>query len=152
MHLHKYSKRTRLACSAEQLYDWHSRPEAFIELQPPWERVEQLGSPEPLHEGQLVRIRIRVGPLALRWDSLISELSRPAGFTDVQKHGPFLFWRHRHSFVDNKTGGCTLHDQIEYRLPLGWLGEFVAGRMVRQRLDRMFSYRHALMLDRFGSE
>jgi uncharacterized protein (TIGR01777 family) len=40
--------------------------------------------------------------------------------------------------------GCALEDKVEYRLPVGPLGQRVAGKQVSQRLERMFKYRHRL--------
>lgn len=36
-------------------------------------------------------------------------------------------------------------DEIEYALPLGWLGELVAGNFTREKLRRMFDYRHEVV-------
>jgi ligand-binding SRPBCC domain-containing protein len=38
--------------------------------------------------------------------------------------------------------GCWLVDCIVYVPPLGVLGRWLGGRLVRSRLERMFSYRH----------
>jgi ligand-binding SRPBCC domain-containing protein len=34
-----------------------------------------------------------------------------------------------------------MHDVVEYELPFGWLGRFVAGRLVRRELEKIFEYR-----------
>jgi hypothetical protein len=39
---------------------------------------------------------------------------------------------------------CQLEDDVEYSLPLGWLGRIVGAAGVRVKLERMFAYRHAV--------
>ena len=148
--VHTFTKRTALACSARELYDWHLRPEAFTELQPPWERVRQTSEPEVLHEGQVVRIQVIIGPLRLPWESLISEMREGELFVDEQLRGPFASWRHEHRFITVEGHGSILEDHITYRLPLEPLSLWFAGGMVRNRLQRMFDYRHSVMLEHFG--
>jgi hypothetical protein len=36
-------------------------------------------------------------------------------------------------------------DEMEYALPLSWLGEMIAGHFTRARLQRMFDYRHQVI-------
>ena len=63
-------------------------------------------------------------------------------FRDSQIKGPFALWRHTHSFYPDGPSACYLEDRVEYALPLGALGKFIAGRFIRRKLDRLFSYRH----------
>ena len=58
--------------------------------------------------------------------------------------GPFWKWDHEHIF-EEKDGRTTVIDQIDYKVPFGFLGEIVdkilGGRLVKQRIDRMFKAR-----------
>jgi ligand-binding SRPBCC domain-containing protein len=40
-------------------------------------------------------------------------------------------------------------DDVEYELPLGWLGELVGGAFTRAKLQKMFDYRHQVVLQHF---
>jgi ligand-binding SRPBCC domain-containing protein len=40
-------------------------------------------------------------------------------------------------------------DEIEYELPLGWLGGIIAGEFTRAKLKKMFDYRHQVVLEHF---
>ena len=62
----------------------------------------------------------------------------------MQESGPYSLWHHTHAFED-VPGGTIVRDQIRYRLPLGGLGEIVAGWLVRADLAKIFSYRHLAM-------
>lgn len=61
----------------------------------------------------------------------------PHEFVDVQEHGPFRTWTHRHRFFEVPTG-AKLVDEISYVLPLSTF----AAPFVEVRLHRMFAYRH----------
>jgi ligand-binding SRPBCC domain-containing protein len=65
-------------------------------------------------------------------------------FADRQVDGPFAYWYHRHLFSDDGQGGTILRDEVDYRLPLGLLGERLGQRFVESRLKKMFDYRHLI--------
>ncbi|WP_224366962.1 SRPBCC family protein [Hyalangium versicolor] len=76
------------------------------------------------HLGRVWRLRSRV-----------TVLERPQLFTDVQVHGPFASFEHRHRF-EPVEGGTRMVDEWEHRAPLGWLGRvadwlFLSRHMVR---------------------
>ena len=68
-----------------------------------------------------------------------------------QRRGPFAYWRHRHRFEPTARGTTLMTDEVEYALPLGWLGELIAGGAVRARLQRMFDYRHRVVAEKMQS-
>ena len=49
---------------------------------------------------------------------------------------------HTHRFLEAPGGQTLPRDEIDYTLPLGAIGAALGGRMVRQRLERMFKFRH----------
>jgi ligand-binding SRPBCC domain-containing protein len=65
-------------------------------------------------------------------------------FSDVQVSGPFAYWKHTHTFEPDGPDACTLEDKVEYALPFGLLGRWVAGRYVRHTLEKMFEHRHTV--------
>lgn len=92
--------RTHMPATAEQLYDWHQRPEAFSRLSPPWQRVvieSQVGTVCP-RDRKLLRIPV-IGPLGIRWELVHSNDLDTHGFVDTQVKGPFRSWRHEHRFM-----------------------------------------------------
>jgi uncharacterized protein (TIGR01777 family) len=140
----KFVARSPMPVSAAELARWHLREGAFERLCPPWERIEAPGDRGPIHEGQRVELRLRAGPLRIRWTALHRDLG-PDGFRDVQVEGPFARWEHRHRFEALGEEASRLADEIEYRLPGGFLGRVLAGGALRRRLRRTFTYRHALL-------
>ena len=63
-------------------------------------------------------------------------------FADRMVEGPFASWLHRHVVTPEGPDRCVLTDDIEYELPLGWLGRIAGGPFARWNLERMFEFRH----------
>lgn len=134
----KFEKRSLMPCSAQELFEWHASSGGFGRLAPPWQKLEILSEDPGLDVGK--RIELKMGtPIGMRrWVARHVECEEGKGFSDVQEEGPFKSWRHDHAFIQLDDGGCELLDSIEYRLPLGGLGE----SYVAKQLEKSFSYRH----------
>jgi len=72
------------------------------------------------------------------------EYEEDSYFSDLQVSGPFAYWKHTHSFEPDGPAACLLEDKVEYALPFGFLGRWLAGSFVRRKLEEMFKYRHAV--------
>ena len=136
-----FIKKVELPVSAEQAFIWHERPGAFGRLTPPWERVEVVEATGGIRDGARVEIRVRaLGPVGFK--SVYRHVDYVEGkrFVDIQERGPFRKWRHEHRFHPAGDGRCVLEDHIEYEAPP------LSGRLVNERLNRMFTFRHAVTL------
>lgn len=146
-----YVKRTRFPVSAEHLFAWHAAPDALERLTPPWERVRVVRRTGTIREiGSRVEIRVRIGPFWQTWISEHTACEEGRMFRDSQIKGPFSLWRHTHRFEPDGPSACYLEDRVEYALPLGALGRIVAGRLVRRKIERLFSYRHEFTAQAIG--
>lgn len=102
-----------------------------------------------MHTGQ--RIRYNVRPLLgipLQWETLITDVDEPVCFIDTQAKGPYALWRHEHRF-QAMEGGVRMNDRVEYRLPMGVLGEWAHRTFVRRRLEHIFDFRHRALQEMF---
>ena len=145
MSLQTYHRRSPMPASADDLYAWHARPAAFQRLQPPWESVQVVDQQGSFGEGFKVTIRATLfGPIGKDWVAQVFDVEPGRQFRDRQLAGPFAEWTHTHAMLPDGTDTSVLDDTIEYRLPLGAVGEFFASGTVRDRIGRMFAYRHAL--------
>lgn len=138
----RYVKETRIAAPPEAVFRFHETPDALANLIPPWEKMEVVESAGSLRPGSKVVLRGRVGLLPIPWVAVHTEYSPPHLFADRQEAGPFAWWYHRHHFLDDGQGGTILRDEVEYQLPLGPLGRWMLGWLIRRQLERMFAYRH----------
>jgi ligand-binding SRPBCC domain-containing protein len=59
-------------------------------------------------------------------------------------------WRHRH-LISPHPDGSMLRDEIEFELPLGPLGAFVASLAVIPRLEKLFEYIHRITREWCGN-
>jgi uncharacterized protein len=144
--------RLDLPVSVQAAWDWHMRPEAFLDLTPPWRKVSVVETDGEIADGSRVLIRLHLGPFHKDWEAIHEKVRPPHGFRDVQKRGPFAAWRHDHLFESRGPDACTLIDRIHYRLPFGALGKLVAGAFVRRDLERLFAHRHQVTLAALEAE
>jgi ligand-binding SRPBCC domain-containing protein len=138
----RYVKETRINAPPEVVFAFHESPGALQHLIPPWENMQVIESAGSLQLGSKVVLRGRLGLFPIRWVAIHTEFDPPHLFADRQESGPFAWWYHRHHFVDDGQGGTILRDEVEYQAPLGRIGHWLGGGLIRRKLDRMFAYRH----------
>lgn len=149
-----YIKRTPLKADAKAVFDWHHTADALNKLIPPNEGiqvVEQKGSIS--EEGSTTTLAIPfIGPLKVTWVSRhhnYRDEETFKQFMDTQVKGPFNHWVHAHKVLKNGDQ-CILEDEIEYELPLGFVGDLFGHWLVKRKLDAMFDYRHRVMQQVFS--
>jgi ligand-binding SRPBCC domain-containing protein len=145
----KFVRTSEIQASPATVFAWHERPGVVEELTPPWEKVKILERGNGLQVGTRVVFRLHSGPWPQTWVAEHVEYAPPHLFADVQRQGPFAYWSHRHRFEPTPRGTTLMTDEIEYKLPFGWLGELVAGWFVRAKLKKMFEYRHQVVANAF---
>jgi hypothetical protein len=136
--------RTRIEAPAAEVYVWHALPDALEQLTPPGEHVEVLEKTGGIERGARVVMRFGRWPFRRRWVAEHQDFHAGRYFSDVQVSGPFAYWRHTHTFEPEGPAACILEDRVEYALPFGFLGRWVAGKFVRRKLEKLFEYRHSV--------
>ena len=137
----RFEKTLHVPVPVRELFAWHARRGAVDRLVPPWEGVVVESFERGIEDGRVVfRMPAPLG--FLRWVARHEDFVADRRFCDVQERGPFARWRHEHLFEPDGLAGSCLTDRIEYALPMGRVGALLGGRMVRRKLDRMFSFRH----------
>lgn len=149
MRRHRFIKQSEIPAAPEAVFAWHEQPGAVEKLTPPWEKVEMLERGQSLQVGTRVVFKVFTGPIGQKWVAEHIEYDPPRLFADVQRQGPFAYWYHRHRFEPTERGTTLMTDDIEYALPMGWLGELVGGSFTRAKLQKMFEYRHQVVLENF---
>ncbi len=135
-----FVKQSRIAASAERVFEWHEQPEALTKLIPPGTPARVVEHTGGIRDGARVVIEMGYRPFTIRWVALHQNYIAGRQFQDVQVSGPMKFWRHTHLFIADGDG-CILRDHVEFELPMPPLGE-IAWPMVRSKLEKMFEYRH----------
>lgn len=104
---------------------------------------------EALFEGALIDYRLRLHGVPIRWRTRIDIWDPPRTFVDTQLKGPYRSWHHTHEF-EPLDGGTLVRDVVRYELPLGALGELVAGNLVEHDVALIFAYRRTRLLELFA--
>ncbi len=140
----RFVRQSIIAASAETVFAFHERPDAFARLTPPWQQVEIIQPPTSLAIGTRVIVRAKLGPLWRRMVFEHVEYEPGHRFADRMIEGPFKAWLHRHIVTPRAARECTLTDDIELELPGFAIGRLVGGPIARRQLDRLFDFRHAV--------
>ncbi|MBT8185431.1 MAG: SRPBCC family protein, partial [Eudoraea sp.] len=109
------------------------------------------GDERAMFPGQI--IAYKVSPFAgysTKWVSEITHVEEGSYFVDEQRFGPYSLWHHKH-FIREINGGVKMEDIIDYKLPLGVLGEIMHSITVKKQLQKIFRYRENKLTSLFGS-
>lgn len=131
----------------EQIFRFFSDARNLGRLTPTWLRFSiRSDLPIEMGEGTVIRYSIRIRGVPVGWVSEITEWRPPVEFCDVQRHGPYRFWIHRHIF-ESVPDGTRVIDRVDYDVPGGAVVNrlFVAGE-----LRRIFAYRKAKLVEQFS--
>ncbi len=127
-------------CTAQELYEWHSRDGALERLIPHWERTTVIAKEGGIEEGGKVVMKMHAGLFPFTWHAHHIENVPGVMFRDIQQRGPFKYWSHSHHFTDTDAG-AVLEDRIDYQLPAHkYLPGFVQ-RNMDKTLRRIFAHR-----------
>jgi ligand-binding SRPBCC domain-containing protein len=139
-----------LDAPVERAFEFFSRAENLEAITPPWLRF-RITTPTPIamEAGALIRYRLRLHGIPVRWLTRIEEWDPPRGFVDRQVSGPYALWHHTHSFETLDDGRTRMADIVRYGHRLGPLGG-LAEPVVRRDLRRIFDYRREAIAARVG--
>jgi uncharacterized protein len=136
-----YEKRSPIPAPVEDLFSYHENPGAFMRLNPPWEPVELIDYSGSIQEGSTAHIKLKIGPIPVHWKLVHRDFRKNEQFADAQITGPFARWIHTH-YMEADPAGSAIRDHIDYKLPMGILGQIFGGAFARAKMERMFRYRH----------
>lgn len=104
----------------------------------------------PIYSGQIIQYSITpLAKIRAKWVSEITHLETGKYFVDLQIYGPYAFWHHKH-FIKEINDGVELEDIIDYKVPLGILGQIAHPFIVKPKLEEIFNYRQKKLNELFG--
>jgi hypothetical protein len=107
--------------------------------------------PIDMRAGARIEYALSLFGVPLRWQTRITEWEPDVRFVDEQESGPYSVWRHTHEF--EADGGATIvKDIVEYREPLGPLGQVAHALFVTRALARIFDHRREAISRLLGAE
>jgi ligand-binding SRPBCC domain-containing protein len=142
MEVHVLRREQRLREPTERVFEFFADAFNLERITPPWLRFRVLTTaPLEMRPGALIRFRLRLHGVPLRWLARIEEWQPGRAFTDLQVRGPYRYWYHRHDFESDGSGGTLIRDTVRYALPAGSVGELAHRSLVRRDLERIFDFR-----------
>lgn len=152
MKIYTLHKKQKLPISVDEAWEFLSNPKNLKVITPDYMGFNILsGADRPIYAGQL--IQYSVTPLLgikTKWVSEITSVKDKEYFVDVQLYGPYALWHHKH-FINKIDGGVEMEDIIDYKVPLGILGQLVHPFLVKPKLEEIFNYRTQKLEQLFGT-
>lgn len=102
-----------------------------------------------VQEGTEIDYKLKIHGVPAKWRSKILDWKPDTSFRDVQMIGPYSKWDHTHGF-EELAGGTLLSDRVVYRLPLASVGGRIASPLIKNDIDRIFSFRRKKISELFG--
>lgn len=131
-----------LEAGIDASFDFFSKAENLEAITPPFMKF-RITSPTPIEmrAGTLIRYRLRVHGVPIRWLTRIESWDPPHGFVDQQLRGPYSLWHHTHSFERIDGAHTRMVDLVRYGQRLGPLGTLAEHLIVARDLNAIFDHR-----------
>ena len=115
-------------------------------------KILSMSGGEKMYPGQIISYKVNVLPLLrLRWVTEITHVQEPAYFTDEQRFGPYALWHHKHHFTP-VSSGVEMRDEVDYALPLGFLGRVAHWLFVERAVNGIFEHRNKVLENIFSEK
>jgi ligand-binding SRPBCC domain-containing protein len=131
---------TTISRSADDVFDFLSRPANLVAVSPPEFHMQLLDGPERLHLGARVVLQGRRWGVSQRIVSEVTAYQPSTTLIDEQREGPFKKWIHTHQ-LEPIPGGTHMLDRIEYEAPGGLLGMLLSNARIEEELKEIFQFR-----------
>lgn len=148
-------KRTQvLPISLAEAWQFFSTPKNLQKITPPHMgfKIRYLSGGEKMYAGQLILYKINIFPgIPVDWATEIAHVVEPYYFVDEQRFGPYALWHHQHHFRQ-MTDGVEMTDEVNYAIPLGFLGRMANSLFVRRQVEAIFDHRHQVLENYFSKK
>lgn len=105
---------------------------------------------QKVYAGMIITYKMRpLFGIPVRWMTEITQVKEKEYFIDEQRFGPYAMWHHQHFFKPIE-GGVEMTDIVDYKMPLGVLGDIAHPFLVKSKLNEVFAYRHKRVEEIFG--
>ena len=151
MKIYQYSAKQKLPISINQAWDLLSSPKNLQLITPEYMGFKILsGAERPIFAGQIIQYLVTpILNIPTKWVTEITHVVDKSYFVDEQRFGPYALWHHAH-FIKEIDGGVEMEDLINYKVPLGWLGQLVHPFLVKPKLNEIFEYRRKKLIELYG--
>lgn len=142
----------RLPISIEKAWEFFSDPKNLKTITPDYMGFITLsGDDRSMFPGQIIQYIVTpVMGIPMKWVTEITHVQGQKYFVDEQRFGPYSLWHHKHFFKEI-PGGVEMEDIVDYKIPMGIIGQMVHPILVQPKLKEIFDYRTQKLTELFGT-
>ena len=151
MKIYQLHSLQKLPISIEEAWDFLSSPKNLKTITPDYMGFDILsGADKKMYPGQIIEYIVKpVLGIPNKWVTEITHVIENKYFVDEQRFGPYALWHHKHFFKEI-DGGIEMEDIVDYKVPMGIIGQIVHPFLVKPKLDEIFDYRRKKLVEMFG--
>jgi len=151
MKIFKIHTKQKLPITIEEGWGFLSNPKNLSCITPNYMKFKITDCDfNPVYQGQIIQYTVRpLLNIPLKWVTEITHVVNENYFVDEQRFGPYSLWHHKH-FLREIDGGIEMEDIIHYKIPLGFIGEFLNFLFIKNQLKEIFEYRKNKLIEIFG--
>ena len=151
MKIYTLHKKQNLPITMEQAWKFLSDPKNLKTITPAYMSFDILSNIDrPMYPGQIIQYIVTpVLGIKTKWVTEITHVKHKEYFVDEQRFGPYALWHHKH-FIKEIEGGVEMEDIIDYKVPMGILGQLVHPILVKPKLEEIFNHRQKKLIELFG--
>ena len=146
--MHQLTAEQFLPISLQEAWDFFSSPKNLSKITPPEMGFiirTNLDDNNGIYDGMLIDYTVKpLFGIPMHWRTEIHSVKDKYQFADRQLIGPYSVWEHTHTFVE-KDGGVLMSDVVNYKLPMGPLGDLAHVLLVRRKIEGIFAYRKQVL-------
>ena len=151
MKIYRFHKKQNLPITKAQAWDFLSDPKNLKTITPDYMGFNILsGADRPMFAGQIIQYIVTpILGIKTKWVTEITHVKEGEYFVDEQRFGPYALWHHKH-FIKAIDGGVEMEDIIDYKVPMGVLGQLMHPILVKPKLEEIFNHRTVKLEELFG--
>lgn len=152
MKIYTFHRKQKLPITIETAWAFLSNPKNLKTITPDYMSFDILsGADRPMFAGQIIQYIVTpILGIKTKWVTEITQVDHQKYFVDEQRFGPYALWHHKH-FIKEIDGGVEMEDIIDYKVPLGILGQLVHPVLVKPKLEEIFAYRQKKLIELYGT-
>lgn len=152
MKIYTLHKKQNLPITIDEAWEFLSSPKNLKTITPDYMGFHILsGADRPMFPGQIIQYIVTpVLGIKTKWVTEITHVKDKEYFVDEQRFGPYSLWHHKH-FIKPIEGGVEMEDIVDYKIPMGILGQMMHPILVKPKLEEIFNYRTKKLEELFGT-
>ena len=136
-----------------EAWDFFSSPNNLAKITPPemgFVITSDKIDGQKMYAGQIIQYIVTpILGIKTKWVTEITHVVDKSYFVDEQRFGPYALWHHKH-FIKEIPGGVEMEDIVDYKVPMGILGQLVHPFLVQPKLNEIFEYRRKKLIELYG--